>query len=195
MEGQNQSALASQPQDANQMPSKKGGLSKPLIIFIALIVIVAFVFLILPIITALLFSVGTFNSPNPFSNTCVASNEYVCLTPILHNGNFTVTIGQATGNWNSATVYFDSGNTTGCTNQPAGAYASYAVPGGLPVGESKSITFSGGPLPKTVGMTIYGTIWVNYTYIYSSIPTTIQGHVGGEVSQCVEMATVVLKAT
>jgi hypothetical protein len=120
--------------------------------------------LIIAIVLAALFSLGVFSSSSFTGTVCVASSGFLCSNPILHNGNFVATIGQATGtSWSSAALCFvTSGTTMGTANTvscPSGISGSPT--GALASGQSESFTFSI-PSASTVGSTISGSIWAVY---------------------------------
>ncbi|MCL4373754.1 MAG: hypothetical protein M1360_02630 [Candidatus Marsarchaeota archaeon] len=122
--------------------------------------------LIIAIVLAALFSLGVFSSTSFTGTTCVASSGYLCSNPVLHNGNFIATIGQATGTtWTGGTEAFcfvPSGNTL--------TSAAPTCPGGT-VGTPTFTTFSSGQSASeqftgvastATGTVITGTIWAVY---------------------------------
>ncbi|MGC9190792.1 MAG: hypothetical protein ACP5FR_02670 [Candidatus Micrarchaeia archaeon] len=63
--------------------------------------------LIIAIVLAALFSLGVFSSSSFTGTVCVASSGFLCSNPILHDGTFSATIGQATGtSWTATTLCF-----------------------------------------------------------------------------------------
>ncbi|MGC8496125.1 MAG: hypothetical protein ACP5MX_02880 [Candidatus Micrarchaeia archaeon] len=63
--------------------------------------------LIIAIVLAVLFFLGVFSSSTFTGTVCVASSGFQCSNPILHDGTFSATIGQAIGtSWTATTLCF-----------------------------------------------------------------------------------------
>jgi hypothetical protein len=139
--------------------------------------------LIIGVVLAALFSLGVFGSTGLLGTTCIAGAGYVCSSPLLHSGNFIVTVGQATGtSWTTANTeiyYIGSGMAAGCTST-----MSNTIVGGLASGASTTVTFGGNTiyLPSALGASATGALWAGY-----NTATT-----GG---LCVQIATVTLRST
>ena len=121
--------------------------------------------LIIAIVLAALFSLGVFSSSSFTGTTCIASSGFLCSNPVLHDGNFIATIGQATGTtWTDGIFCFVPSGTTMSTPSavscPSSTYPGNAATS-IPSGYSASETFTGVATP-TVGTTITGSIWAVY---------------------------------
>jgi hypothetical protein len=147
--------------------------------------------LIIAVVLGALFSLGVFSGTSFMGTVCIPSSGFVCTNPILHNGQLTVTVGQATGtSWSSATLCLIGSGvvpSTSCTNI---AGANVVISGGLASGQTTQATFtsyvsssSGGTsLPSAIGATFSGYIYAVYT-------------VGSTSGLMTQMATINAKAT
>ncbi len=161
--------------------------------------------LIMGVVLAALFALGLFNGGiASFSDTCIAISGFTCSAPVLHNGNFTATLGQATGSgWTSGNFIFVVGGGTPTNTIVSGGNTvvsgCIASAGALNSGGTISATFNvigqfntttgqlrctGGPLSTAIGHTYSGAIWAIYVSSSLSSATQIQ-----------QVATVTLKAT
>ncbi len=131
--------------------------------------------LIIAVVLASLFALGVFNSGASLSTSCIPLAGFTCYGPVLHQGNLTITVGQATGSaWTGITAYFDPTGSTGCASTANDSIADLAS------GGSESALFGG--LPSSIGASDSGTIWASYN------TQTVNG-------LCVQMASLSLKAT
>ncbi len=148
--------------------------------------------LIIAIVLAALFSLGVFSSSSFLGTTCISLSGYTCSSPLLHSGEFTATVGQATGtSWTAVNMIFlestagsvtSSMFTTNCMDSvgslSSGATVTFAVYNGV----TSSSTPYCSSLPNSVGGTASGSIWASYT-------------AGGTSGLMAQLATVTLKAT
>ena len=150
--------------------------------------------LIISVVLASLFSLGVFNAGSSLSTACVSSAGYICSSPLLHAGQFSVTLGQATGNsWTNTVVYYDPSGTTGCAFVPTPGLASGTIANTawnmltLSSAASNSLTFVGSgtvlPSSATAGTSYSGTIWASYNSATASLSNL-----------CVQVATVTLRS-
>ncbi|MGC8586248.1 MAG: hypothetical protein ACP5K5_01725, partial [Candidatus Micrarchaeia archaeon] len=99
---------------------------------------------------------------------CVASSGFLCSNPILHNGVFSATIGQATGtSWTATTLCFVPSGVTppasGATSCPTGLGAgSDALSSGLASGQSVYASFTLNGISSAPGTVVTGSIWALY---------------------------------
>ncbi len=150
--------------------------------------------LIIAIVLAALFSLGVFSSSSLLGTTCISLSGYVCTNPVLHNGIFTATLGQATGtSWSSANIIFVESGAGVPTATSFTAGCADATSNGIPSGGTVSFTTGNGmtgsgaaactALPNSVGSTVSGAIWADYS---------AAGGVSGLITQ---LATVTLKGS
>jgi hypothetical protein len=137
--------------------------------------------LIIAVVLASLFALGVFNSGASLSTSCIALAGFTCSSPVLHQGNLSVSTGQATGQtWTNTVLYFDPTGTTGCTSTITNSSLSSLGSGGS--GVVKFFGSGSAYLPVAVGSSASGTIWAGYdTPAVSGL--------------CVQMASLSLKAT
>jgi len=160
--------------------------------------------LIIAIVLAALFALGVFSTGNVLGTSCIAESGFLCQSPILHAGTFSVTAGQSTGiQWTTANIFFVTGGGTpssGTFVASGGAQSGCVVylSSGLISGQTSPLTFnapivltSSGALPSTCGTTFLtttgsgytGALWAQYT------TSTVSGF------QYVQLATVTLKSS
>ncbi|MGC8652080.1 MAG: hypothetical protein ACP5UH_02410 [Candidatus Micrarchaeia archaeon] len=124
--------------------------------------------LIIAIVLAALFSLGVFSSSSFTGTTCVALSGYLCSNPILHNGVFTATIGQATGtSWTTTILCFVptsmAAPASGATSCPTGTgTGSDSVNSGLSSGQTVPASFTLSGISSTPGTVVTGSIWALY---------------------------------
>jgi len=119
---------------------------------------------IIAMAVATMFAEGAF-SPTYITTACIASSGFLCSNPVLHNGNFTVEIGQATGtNWDNVVLCFVPQGSTPPTGSscPKGSGYSSTNLGTLESGQTATVTFSN-MTASTEGEYESGTIWAIYS--------------------------------
>jgi|GEM_PF-1369673 hypothetical protein len=145
--------------------------------------------LIIAVVLGALFSLGVFSGTGILGTACIARSSYLCQNPVYtHTGaNIIVTVGQSTGNnWASANFMFVPQGQASAAGLPVTlTSAGFTALGntlyltGFTSGQSASITLPVNGVSGTtinVGTPATGTIWVQYTIIYSGtgIPTPFQ---------------------
>ncbi len=149
--------------------------------------------LIIAIVLVALFALGIFNSGSFINTTCIATSGYECTSVSLTPSGMTATIGQATGaTWTTANVFLLG---PGVTAPPStlNSNAVNTISGGLTTGQTSTITLgnyissSSGAItamPSTIGQTLSGQMWVEYTT-----------STGGSSTLYTEIATVNMKVS
>jgi len=137
--------------------------------------------LIIAVVLGALFSLGVFNSASLVGTSCVPLSGYYCANPVLHNGQLTLTIGQATGTtyYNVVAYIIPSGSTFSASSN----YPSNSIANGLNSGQTTTVTFSGSVLPTSLGSAFTGQVWL----AYSTTP--------GGTTLDTQIATLTVKAT
>ena len=136
--------------------------------------------LIIAVVMVALFSLGILGG-NPLGTSCLSQSGYICQSPVLHSGNFIVTVGQATGtNWLSANIFWVNQGSSASSSTLAGALCTgtpstsnvFNTNGGVICANTNSIALNNGGTTSltfssttatTVGATAAGQIWAVYT--------------------------------
>ncbi len=129
--------------------------------------------LIIAVVLVALFALGLFSiNPATNANTCVPISGYECASPVLDHatGDIVATIGQSSGtDWTTVNLIFVPSGTA--ISSVAGLFTAgneATVPGGLKsqVGQlvkiPANVMLSGAP-QLSVGQSVSGTIWAQYT--------------------------------
>ncbi len=150
--------------------------------------------LIIAVVLGALFSLGLFNSNVALGTSCLAYSGYSCQNPTLHMGTFTATLNKVSGSsWLSTNIIIvlSAAGTPSVSSFSVAACLPMSV-GTLNDGQGFSfstvnaITGSSGTtcftLPNTVGTSVNGAIWAEYT-------------VGSTTGVISKLATLNVKAT
>ncbi len=129
--------------------------------------------LIIAVVLAALFSLNVF-STSFLGTECSSSTGYICSGPVLHAGTFNALVGQGTGtSWSSANIIFVESGAGTPTSTSFTAGCAYAASNGISSGSTVTFSVSDGmtgsgattctALPSTVGSSVAGSLWADYS--------------------------------
>ena len=156
--------------------------------------------LLIAVVLSVLFGLGLFNGNNGSVSNCIASPGFLCSGALYSHSdaNIIVTLGQETGNnWIAANfVFVPEGTPMNSNGVPAVFQTQSAVntlleSSGMQSGGEQNLYLpvNSIAMPVDIGTPILGSIWVEYTYAYSSSGVY---HTGVSYAQ---IATLNLKAS
>jgi len=119
--------------------------------------------LIIAVVLGALFSLGVFSGASLLGTTCIASSGYLCTGLVLHGGTLSFNFGQSTGvDWLTANVFYLPSGSAAPSSSPSSCYVT--ISGGLASGQTTPVSLTTGcGFSNTVGSTIAGNIWAEYT--------------------------------
>ena len=141
-------------------------------------VVAAIVIIIVIAVLLLGFPLGFYNSGNLIGTSqCVAAPGYICSNPVLHNGNLTLTIGQAIGlAWTQANIFVVNGSQVPSAVPPLPCEEGFSV--GISSGQRVNVILAAysnqntcAGFTRTAGQAFYGTVWAGYRTSVNSTET------------------------
>ncbi len=115
--------------------------------------------IIIAVVLGALFSLGVFSGNAFLPTACIAASGYECLSPLLHVGVLSFTFGQNTGTtWTSGNVLFIPTGKSYTGN----AGNQYSL-GALSSGGSTTVSISNVTTWNSIGYSLTGTLYVNYS--------------------------------